>query len=838
MTLMLRDLPSGTVTFLFTDVEGSTRLLHERGPDAYAGALAEHRRILREAFGAHGGVEVDTQGDAFFVAFPTAPGALQAAAAAVKGLAPGPIRVRMGIHTGTPHLSDEGYVGVDVHRAARIAACGHGGQVLVSASTAALLNTSNLRDLGAHRLKDLSAPERIFQLGDDEFPPLRSLYRTNLPIASTPFLGRQAELTEILELLAQDGVRLVTLTGPGGTGKTRLAAQVAAELNPRYPHGVWWIALAALRDPQLVLEAAAGVLGAKDGVAQHIADRSVLLLFDNFEQVVEAAEDIADLLTSCPKLDVLVTSREPLHIGGEHEYAVPALVHKEAIGLFLARARAVRRDFEGDGAVSEICRRLDDLPLALELAAARVKALSPRRILERLEQHLPVLADGARDLPDRQRTLTAAIAWSYDLLSESEQRLFGRLSVFVGGCTYDAAAIVCGADLDTFAALVDKSLLRLEGDRYVMLETIREYAHERFISSGDVDDVRERHARYYASAAERPRGLALGSDTPAKDWLKRLDSERQNIAAALAFLVSRADTASAADLIDSVYLYWLTRGHLQEGRSWTEKLLAMPGVRDRVDIGRHLVIAGEFPRFQGDYRRARELKEEGLAIHRRTGTKAEVAADLHDLGFIVARDNDYAGARALHEEALQLRRELGDPDGISHALNGLTGLALQEGDYTRAAAWAEEEVATARAAGLPLNIGYSVHNLGEAYRGLRELPRATDLYLEALSIAFEYGDAMLSAGCVNGMAHVAFDIGDLESAARLFGRFEGMTAEAGLRLENAADTEKKIEALRSGAGPRFEDNWQVGREMKPEEVRAECTGITRACKSEIAATGL
>ena len=369
---MHRDLPSGTVTFLFTDVEGSTKLLHERGADAYAQALAEHRRILREAFGAHGGVEVDTQGDAFFVAFPTAPGALQAAAAALKGLASGPIRVRMGIHTGTPLLTDEGYVGVDVHRAARIAGCGHGGQVLVSASTAALLNTDKLRDLGQHRLKDLSAPERIFQLGIDEFPPLTSLHQTNLPIASTPFLGRQKELTEVLELVAQDGVRLVTLTGPGGTGKTRLAAQAAAELSPRYPEGTWWIPLASVREPHLVLEAAAGVLGTKDGLAQRIADRSMLLVFDNFEQVVQAAGDVAELLASCPNLDVLVTSREPLHIAGEQEYAVPPLVRQESIDLFGARARAVKRDFESDDAVSEICRRLDDLPLALELAAARV----------------------------------------------------------------------------------------------------------------------------------------------------------------------------------------------------------------------------------------------------------------------------------------------------------------------------------------------------------------------------------------------------------------------------------------------------------------------------------
>jgi class 3 adenylate cyclase len=309
-----RDLPAGTVTFLFTDIEGSTKLLDELGPTAYADALAAHRQVLREAFTRHGGVEVDTQGDAFFVAFPTAPGAVAAATQALEELAAGPIRVRIGIHTGTPHLAAEGYVGVDVHRAARIAAVGHGGQVLVSASTAALVYPSgsepqalSLVDLGEHRLKDLSAPERIYQLGEGDFPPLASLHRTNLPIPSTPFLGREQELQEVLGLMSQQGVRLLTLTGPGGTGKTRLAAQAAGLASDAYPHGVWWIPLAPLRDPQLVLETAGRAVAAMDGLVEHIADKSMLLLFDNFEQVAEAAGDVASLLGSCPNLELLVT---------------------------------------------------------------------------------------------------------------------------------------------------------------------------------------------------------------------------------------------------------------------------------------------------------------------------------------------------------------------------------------------------------------------------------------------------------------------------------------------------------------------------------------------------
>ncbi len=431
---MRRDLPTGTVTFLFTDVEGSTRLVHELGAEAYAERLAEHRRILREAFRADGGVEVDTQGDAFFVAFPTAPGALRAAAEALKGLGPGPIRVRMGIHTGTPHVTEEGYVGGDVHRAARIAACGHGGQVLVSAATASLLGTDELRDLGEHRLKDLSAPERIYQLGEKDFPALKSLYRTNLPIPSTPFLGRKQELQEVLGLLSRDDVRLLTLTGPGGTGKTRLAMQAAGGLADRYPDGVWWVPLAPLRDPKLVLETAVQALGAKNGLAEHVADKSMLLLYDNFEQVIAAAADVAGLLAACPYLDVLVTSRERLRVRGEQTYPVPPLAESDGAALFVARARAVDPAFTESKAVGELCVRLDELPLALELAAARTALFSPEQLLERLSQRLDLLK-GERDADPRQQTLRATIEWSYDLLTEEEQELFGRLSVFAGGCS-------------------------------------------------------------------------------------------------------------------------------------------------------------------------------------------------------------------------------------------------------------------------------------------------------------------------------------------------------------------------------------------------------------------
>ena len=368
----MRELPTGTVTFLFTDIEGSTRLIDKLGADGYAEALAGHRRLVREACERHGGIEVDTQGDAIFIAFPTAPGALQAAMEATEALASGPIRVRIGIHTGTPLLSDEGYVGSDVHRAARIAASGHGGQVLVSSATVSLVQSDALRDLGDHRLKDLSAPERIYQLGDDAFPPLKTLYGTNLPVPATPFVGRQRELVEITQLLRRPELHLVTLSGPGGIGKTRLALHAAGEVSNEYPDGVWWVPLAPVRDSALVLEQARQALGAKAHLVEEVADKRLLLLLDNFEHLIDAASEVAELLSACPNLNMLVTSRELLRIPGEQAYPVPALEPEEGAELFVARARASDPSFSRTPSVDELCSKLENLPLAVELAAARV----------------------------------------------------------------------------------------------------------------------------------------------------------------------------------------------------------------------------------------------------------------------------------------------------------------------------------------------------------------------------------------------------------------------------------------------------------------------------------
>ena len=545
---MSSTLPTGTVTFLFTDVEGSTRRLEELGAEAYAVELGRHREIVRAALEEHGGVEVDTQGDAFFCAFPSARAAVACAGSIQNALAGGGVRIRMGIHTGEALLVDRHYVGMDVHRAARIGACGHGGQVVLSPSTVALLEPGEfvVRDLGAHRLKDLAAPVVLSQLGSDEHPPLKALFRTNLPVPATPFLGRDRELEELVELASAPSVRVLTLTGPGGTGKTRLSLQLAAELSDEYPDGVWWVPLAPLRDGALVASAVAQALDVDeepgrelvDSIANAVARKRMLLLLDNCEHVVEpAAGLVGRLVGSGLELFVVATSREPLAVSGENVFAVQPLVERDAIELFHARAHAAGARLErtaADGVVTELCARLDNLPLAVELAAARTSALPPAALLDRLSGRLDVLS-GPRDADERQRTLRATIAWSYDLLDEGERRLFRSLAVFVGGASLSAIEAVCAARLEDLLSLVSKSLVRpasTEGDepRYFVLETIREFAAEELGSTNELDALHGRHVDWYAGLARDLGGELDRLDSG--EHLLRLELDLENLRAA------------------------------------------------------------------------------------------------------------------------------------------------------------------------------------------------------------------------------------------------------------------------------------------------------------------
>jgi len=823
MTLVPRNLPSGTVTFLFTDVEGSTKLLHERGAAEYAKALAEHRRILREAFGAHGGVEVDTQGDAFFVAFPTAPGALGAAAAAQKGLAPGPIRVRMGLHTGTPHLTEEGYVGVDVHRAARIAACGHGGQVLVSGATAALLSGEGLRDLGEHRLKDLLAPERIFQFGDEDFPPLTSLHRTNLPMSSTPFLGRERELSRLLELLTRGGVRILTLTGPGGTGKTRLALQAAAQLSSRYPHGVWWVPLAALRDPALVLEAAGRALDAKAGVADHIGDRSMLLFFDNFEQVVDAAGGVAGLVASCPNLDVLVTSREPLHLTGEQEYPVPPFVHEEGVRFFLARAKACKPDFEVDASVSEICRRLDDLPLALELAAARVKALSSGQILDRLKRRLPILTSGARDTPDRQRTLRGAIEWSYDLLGPEEQQLFARLAVFAGGCTLEAAEHVADADLDTLQSLVDKSLIRHTEGRFWMLETIREYATAQLLESGGVDDLQRLHAEHFLALAEDAEPSVREEAVRGHGQsLNRLESEHDNIRAALDRLEVSGESELRLRLAGAVWQFWQEKGHPAEGRLRLESALRA-GAHPTAARAKALTGLSSIAVFTGDIATGRLRAEEALALHRALGDDWGVAYDLWSLGYAIAEEGDVAGARPLFNESVRLFRGLGDEHHEMVVTRSLAWTYEQLADFAQARALHEDNLGRARMLGDDRYVAIMLGALAMVAVKDGRIEDAFSLLRENLPICRHLGDPFQTAVNLCRVAFALTAAGNAQTAAaQLVSRAEVLFEEIGAKVPWVVKmNEDTLEAIRAQVdNDAFAEAWQKGRGLTIDDAVA------------------
>ncbi|MBA2449954.1 MAG: adenylate/guanylate cyclase domain-containing protein, partial [Chloroflexi bacterium] len=573
------------MTFLLTDVEGSTALW-ERAPAAMRPALARHDALFEMAVREHGGVHIRPrgEGDSRFAVFASAPNAVGAALAIQRAFAvetwptPRPVRVRIGIHTGEAELRDGDYYGSAVNRCARLRGIGHGGQVLLTEATAALARDSMpsgeaLLDLGEHRLKDLTQPERVFQVTapdlPSEFAPLVSLDARphNLPIHPTPLLGRQREVSEVRTLL-QDGSRLVTLTGPGGTGKTRLSLQVAAELLDDFDHGVFLVELAPIVDATLAPSTIAQVLGVRDiggrpvldGLKKHLRARKLMLVLDNFEQILTAALVVADLLATSPGLKMLVTSREPLRLRGEREYAVPPLglpdVHHPppvetlsgyaAVALFLERAVAVRADFavtnENAAAVAEICTRLDGLPLAIELAAARMRLLTPQAMVGRLERRLPLLTGGARDLPTRQQTLRNAIGWSHDLLDEPERRLFRRLSAFVGGWSLEAAEEVCDLDdlgvetLDGLESLVAKSLVKQGEDssgeaRFSMLETIREYAFGQLETSGEVVTVRHRHTQHFLKLAERAAPELRGPNQVA--WLDRLTTDHDNARAAL-----------------------------------------------------------------------------------------------------------------------------------------------------------------------------------------------------------------------------------------------------------------------------------------------------------------
>jgi len=814
------DLPRGTVTFLFTDVEGSTRLLDDLGAERYAEVLAEHRRVLRAAFSSEGGVEVDTQGDSFFVAFSSAPGALRAAEVAQRELADGPVPVRMGLHTGTPWLDDEGYIGVDVHRAARIAAVGHGGQVLVSSATAALLDR-RLRDLGEHRLKDLALGERIYQLGEREFPPLRSLQRTNLPVPATVFVGRERELSEAGALLAQ--ARLLTLTGPGGTGKTRLGMQLAAEAAESHPDGVFWAPLASLTDAGLVLDAAGRAIGSRNGVADHVGDKSLLLLLDSFEHLVAAADDLAGLLAACPNLRLLVTSRERLRLPGEQAYPVPPLEPGDGAELFLSRARAADPGFARDEAVSELCMRLEQLPLALELAAARVRVLSPRQLLDRLGQRLDLLKAG-RGVDPRQQTLRATIEWSHELLDQHERSLFARLAVFHGGSTLDAAERVCDAELDVLESLVDKSLVRVrDGRRFWMLETIREFALERLEASGEVEVLRERHAELFLQLCEAAEPELLGVDP--KPALDRLEPELENIRAALDWLEGVGRIGEAMRLCGAAMEFWCLRNRWGEGWRRVERLLATgegtPSVR-----GRALICSAHLAAHAGSEGAAlqRGRAEESLQVQQALGDEWGIAFAEFQLAAVCFVEDDWVTALPLCERSVERMRALGDEHRALQAQQGLALSYWRTGNLEEAGRVAQELLEGAQAAGDGFMESAGRYALAMVARDEGRLADALALLQDTIGFSSEFGSAIIVSMGMLAIASVLVRSGDPATAARLLGCAEARRREADVDYPIAAQRDLRDqaeEAARAALGDAaYDAAWETGLQLRPEEAIA------------------
>ncbi len=834
---------TGLVTFLFTDIEGSSRLWDEQ-PAAMRTVLAHHDALVREAIEAHGGHVFKTIGDAFCAAFSSATAAVAAAATAQAGLqgeewsawpeSDGSpemprLKVRMALHAGEAQLRDGDYFGPPLNRASRLLAAAHGGQVIISSALEEVLANQlprgvQLLDLGEHRLRDLARPARVYQMVADglagDFPPLRTLasHPNNLPIQLTSFIGREREAADVKTMLST--TRLLTLTGVGGAGKTRLALQVAADVVAAYPDGVWFVELAALEDPGLVAPTVASALGLREEagraieatLSDYLKPRDLLLVLDNCEHLLEPCARLADqLLRASAKLTLLATSREALGIAGEACVPVPslslpttgvaqtveALTQYEAVRLFIERALSVQPNFkvtnQNAPAVAQICARLDGIPLALELAAARVRLLSPDQIAERLNQRFRLLTGGSRTVLPRQQTLQAAIDWSYDLLDEKERELLARLSVFRGGWTLEAAEAVCGETvsedgpgrnskatskintpsldlLEVLGHLVDKSLVaqELESDgsvRFRFLETIRHYASEKLEGSGQAEALRLAHLDFFVRVAEESEPGLKGPDQARV--LERLEADHDNLRAAVERAVGLKQSKEGARLGTALWYFWMLRGHLSEGRTRLAEVLALPAGSPFRERGGALNGAGGLAYMQGDYAAAGAYYEESLITRRFFGDNEGVAATLANLGNLAHDQGGHSGARDFYEESLAIFRAVENEWGMARCLGNLASLANDQLDFDSAWALHEESLAIRRRLGDRHGIASSLQGLGLVAHRQEDNVAARACQVESLAIRRELGDRQGVAASLGSLGDVARAQGNLAEARLL-----------------------------------------------------------------------
>lgn len=879
-------LPTGTVTFLLTDIARSTAHW-ERAGEAFATALASHHALLRRLFRRYGGYEFNEAGESFVVAFERVGDALACAIAAQQALAEhpwseevGPLRVRMALHTGDVELQEGDYRGLVLHRASRMLAAAHGGQILCSEATAALVQRQleaemRLRDLGVYRLRDVQTPERLFQVEHPGmpqalFPPPRAdgEFGRTLPLQFTRFFGREKELAELEELLLAAPTRLVTMTGPGGTGKSRLALELASRVLEQFGGAVWFVPLADLSDPRRIVDAAlealrlprSGSVDPLEQVVEALSRQPSLLVLDNFEHLVaDGAPFVRTLLERVPSLTCLVTSRQRLDLSGEREFAVPPLQTPagieppqqlsacESVQLFIDRAQAVKPDFQVTNqnapALAELCSRLEGIPLAIELAAARAQVLAPAQMLRQLDRRFEFLVSRKRDGAERHQTLHAAIEWSYRLLAPELQRFFARLSVFRGGWSLEAAETVCAEPLplDYLAQLRECSLVLSEEDgdelRFRMLETLREFGQEWLEASSEAPALRRQHADFFTTLVEEAEP-DLQHGPQQGEWLRRLEREHDNLRAVLGWLAAQGQGEMGLRLGGALWKFWEVRGHWTEGRELLASLLreAKAGTAARARV---LHGAGWLALRQGDTGAMRALFEERLTIHRELGDKEEIAGSLNSLGLAASYQGEYEAARAFYEESLAIKRELGDKSGTAWVLNNLGIAAWDQGEWAAAQALYEESLAIQRdldnkhgTASLLDNLGIlahdqadfgtararheeslvirrelgdrrgiatSLHNLGDVSSADRNYSLARTHYEESLAIHRELGNQRDIAISLDGLGGVAMALGDYEVARAHYGESLAIRRELGNK-GSIAEALEKLAAVAAARG--------------------------------------